>query len=239
MSTAETIDQENYNRQMVAYYDHSLNGATNATSEGVHNLDERYATEGDALHELAVAIQETVRGRRVLEIACGHGRWTRFIADAADYVLATDLSPKLLEAAQYNVHAGKDLPEGRVKFLLMDAHDVANAPGDFDAAVLVNFFQHIPLARHDAFLDDLHTKLSPGAVVFLATNHVRDTSTFFQKPGAADWFEPRTRPDGSQWEIIDNVFTEADLRRIFEPRANHLQFTRGKGFYWITYEVAG
>ena len=45
--------------------------------------------------------------------------------------------------------------------------------GDFDAAVVINFFQHIPTARQDEFLIFLHASLGPGAKVFLAANHIK------------------------------------------------------------------
>ena len=38
-------------------------------------------------------------------------------------------------------------------------------------------------------------------------------------------------------EIIDNIFSESQLREIFEPWAADLQYTLGAKFYWIKYRV--
>ena len=50
-------------------------------------------------------------GRRVLEIACGTGYWTQFIAQRALKVTATDINPETLAVAR-----AKDIPAGRVEF---------------------------------------------------------------------------------------------------------------------------
>src|SRR4030095_4744261 len=94
---------------------------------------------GSWLREVAVALQNQVRDRRVLELACGHCRWTPFIAEVAESVLATDLSPNML-------HWGRRLfayaaPKAKnVAFELADAFRPDEIVGDFDAAAVVNFF---------------------------------------------------------------------------------------------------
>jgi len=41
-------------------------------------------------------LQVTLRARRVLEVACGTGYWTRYAAAVAVQVVATDTSPAML-----------------------------------------------------------------------------------------------------------------------------------------------
>ena len=112
-------------------------------------------------------------------------------------------------------------------------------PGPFDCAIAVNFFQHIPIARHGEFLETLHRKLGSCGQVFIAINRLRHgtRARFYQKPEEPDTFDARQLADGSVYEIIDNVFTEETFRSIFEDRAINLRYHCGGNYYWVTYEV--
>jgi len=81
------------------------------------------------LARLRQLIPDRLRGRRVLEVACGTGYWTVPIARAAAEVLATDISEEPLRIAR-----AKRLPEGRVQFRLADAFAFGASLGSFDAA---------------------------------------------------------------------------------------------------------
>jgi cyclopropane fatty-acyl-phospholipid synthase-like methyltransferase len=229
-----------YRQDMVNYYDHAsqLAYAFNA-GELARQYDEVYANEGSWMRDLAQAIQGISRGRRVLEIACGHGRWTRYIAESARYVMATDASQRMLDQARQVVHWGRTLPDWRCEFRKLDAFHVDQVPGEFGAAVAVNFFQHIPRARQDAFLDALHRKLGSGAEVLIAINRLKRSTRarFYRKPGEPDQFDLRQLKDGSVYEIVDNVFTPGQLGAIFAGRCESYRFHAGAKFDWITYTV--
>src|SRR5438094_2175716 len=87
-----------YQGQLLRYYDNPSNDArrTHEARWAWHYRHE-YNKPGNWLRQTALALQETVGGRRVLELACGHCRWTPFIAEVAESVLATDLSPNMLQ----------------------------------------------------------------------------------------------------------------------------------------------
>ena len=69
-------------RQMVAYYDNPSNDARKTPAhKWARHYRKEFETEGNWLREIALAAQEVARGRRVLELACGHCRWTPFIAE--------------------------------------------------------------------------------------------------------------------------------------------------------------
>ena len=94
---------------------------------------------------MALAIEAGCHGRRVLEVACGTGYWTRFAAAAATEVVALDLSPKMLALAR-----AKNLV--RATFIEGNAYEVANVPGPFTAGLANFWFSHIPKRRIDEFL---------------------------------------------------------------------------------------
>ena len=77
-------------------------------------------------------------GKLVLEIGCGDGRITRDLANHADQVVATDLSPTILEKARYNVR------ENNVEFLLIPDGFADLPPQSFDLVIYTLSLHHIP-----------------------------------------------------------------------------------------------
>jgi 2-polyprenyl-3-methyl-5-hydroxy-6-metoxy-1,4-benzoquinol methylase len=240
-AAAGPADDAAYAAGLRAYYDHPGNQMPLAGVAGkARELDEQVARPGHWRREVVFAQRRVLQGRRVLEVACGAGAWTRYLADVADRVLATDASPRALARARRLARAGKQVPAGRLRFRRLDAFRVREAPGEFDGALAMNWFEHVPRARHDEFLDALHAKLSRGARVFIGMVRLSDRwrAQLFTKPGAADLYGVRQCPDGSRYEIVDNVFGPDDLRRIFGPRSRRLTVTSGRAHDWVTYETA-
>src|SRR5262245_39555394 len=91
------VDYDHYSGQMVRYYDNPSNDArkTHETRWARHYRRE-FEKPGSWLRQVALALQDQVRDRRVLELACGHCRWTPFMAEVAESVLAVDLAPNML-----------------------------------------------------------------------------------------------------------------------------------------------
>src|SRR5207249_9598047 len=137
--------------------------------------------------------------------------------------------PRMLGRARKLARAGKQLPAGRLRFRRLDAYELADAPGRFDGALAMNWFEHVPRARHEEFLNALHGKLGRGARVFIGMVRLSDEwrAQLYKKPGGADLYGVRPQPDGSQYEIIDNGFEEGELRRAFAPRSKRAKVTRG------------
>jgi SAM-dependent methyltransferase len=201
--------------------------------------DAAYSTSRSWMRDLALALQDVARDRNVLEVAAGHGRWTRYLARTARQVLVTDASARMLVQARELIATANDVPPDRCQFLRIDAFHLDQLPRHFNVGVAVNFFQHIPYARHDDFLRAFHQALGHGATALIAINRLRreTRARFYRRPGERDTCDARPRPDGSVCEIIDNVFSEGQLRAIFDPWASGLRYRLGAKFYWITYRV--
>ncbi len=89
--------------------------------------DEQHGRE---LGELSRELRQALRGRRVLEVACGTGYWTACAARVALRLTATNASlPMLAEARE------KRLPPN-VELLPRDAYDLAGLPGGLDGGSL-------------------------------------------------------------------------------------------------------
>jgi SAM-dependent methyltransferase len=169
----------------------------------------------------------------VLEIACGMGRWTQYAVETAEFVLATDPAINLLECAR-----GLNLPAQGVEFQCVDAFDLDKIPGEFGCAMHLNFFNHLPDALARRFQNLLHKRLGPGNRVFVAGQQYSQKwkKQMYPKPGSPDTFSIRTE-NGFNFEIVDNEFDEARIRRTFTEGASDLKPDCGRGFWWATYRI--
>ena len=190
-------------------------------------------------------------GRRVLEVACGTGYWTRLIAPVATHTLALDAAPETLEIARRRV------PPGRVLFSVGDAYGLPeciersgrhgseaqggqrdrSGPAEptrrFNAAFAGFWWSHVPHARLREFLQGLHACLEPGArVVFLDNRFVPGSSTPVSEEDAqGDTWQQRRLEDGSTHRVLKNFPTEGALREAVAGLATHVHVTTW-AYYW-------
>ena len=183
---------------------------------------------------IAAALKECFRKRRVLEVACGTGFWTSFMAEVADHICAIDASPEMLAIAR-----GKSLPAQRVEFCLGDAYRLEKVFGDFNAGLANFWFSHIPKARISEFLAGFHRRVGAGAVVFMADNtYIAGVGgELVSRPGATDTFKLRELADGSKHQVLKNYYDAGQLHDLFGPMASSLEVQVGKCFWWVRYQV--
>lgn len=182
---------------MAAYYARRA-----AEYERIYAKPERQAD----LRAMAAALAAPFAGRRVLELACGTGWWTPHGAARAAHWRATDLNPETLAVAR-----SKPLPPA-VRLQRADAYTLAELGDEtFDAAFAGFWWSHVPRTRLRAWLDTLHARLQPGAVVVLMDNrYVPGSSTPIHRRDAdGNTYQRRPLDDGSLHEVLKN-FPDAD-----------------------------
>jgi demethylmenaquinone methyltransferase/2-methoxy-6-polyprenyl-1,4-benzoquinol methylase len=212
---------------MAAYYVQRA-----AYYERVYFKPERQAD----LRLMESGLGEVFAGRRVLEIACGTGWWTPFGAARAAHWRATDLNPETMALAQ----AKPGLPAG-VRFQTVDAYTLAELGGErFDAAFAGCWWSHVPLARLPGWLDTLHARLQPGAVVVMLDNRfVAGSSTPISREDAAgNTYQQRPLDDGSTHEVLKNFSTAEQAIAALGPRARAAQWTAHTHYWVLRYELA-
>jgi glycosyltransferase involved in cell wall biosynthesis len=134
-------------------------------------FDERLLSDyvvGNA--RLAAGIKHALRyippsARRILDIGCGIGWSTREFARhrPASRVTGIDLSPRLIDVAT------RLTLEPNVEYAVQDVLDEDWRPvGVFDAIILLDVYEHIPIARRPLFHRRLATLLDEHGVLVLA-----------------------------------------------------------------------
>jgi demethylmenaquinone methyltransferase/2-methoxy-6-polyprenyl-1,4-benzoquinol methylase len=181
------------------------------------------------LRRLEALLPEMLAGRRILELACGTGYWTQFIARKSESVLAVDASPETLELA-----AAKQLPPDRVEFRGADVYDLPAELGLFDGAFAGFWWSHVPVREHARFLKSLDRRLLPGSRVALLDNrYVEGNSTpISHRDADGNTYQRRVLEDGSEHVVLKNFPTWGELSAVFAPFGNDMQLTELE-YYWV------
>ncbi|MBI5580441.1 MAG: methyltransferase domain-containing protein [Deltaproteobacteria bacterium] len=173
-------------------------------------------------------------GKTVLEIACGTGYWTRFIASSAARIVAVDSAPETMRIARDRV------PEGIVQFVAGDAYALPVQLGEFSAAFAGFFFSHVPKARRPAFLLGLGKLLKPGSKVVLLDNYYVEgsSSPIAGQDSEGNTYQTRVLADGSAHRVLKNFPGEAELRASIAGLGESGTFTRWPYFWAFEYVAA-
>ena len=223
MATAATATPESmalYYRQRAAYY------------ERVYFKPERQAD----LRAMEAWLPGIFANRRVLEIATGTGWWTPHGAAQAAHWRATDLNPETLAVAQ-----AKPAMPACVQFQTVDAYSLAELGNErFDAAFAGCWWSHVPLARLPGWLDTLHARLEPGAVVVMLDNSfVQTSSTPISRTDAdGNTYQQRHLDDGSTHEVLKNFPTPDQAIAALGKRARDAQWLDWAHYWALRYTLS-
>lgn len=173
------------------------------------------------------------RHARVLEIACGTGYWTQFIAPFAAQLVALDAAAQTLEIARRRVTTHT------VEFRLGDAYQLDDTLGQFDAAFAGFWFSHIPKSRRREFLRGLNALLKPGATVVLLDNRYVDgsSSPICDQDAEGNSYQSRTLEDGSSHRILKNFPCELELQSMLEGLGAAGTLTQWPYYWAFEYRV--
>ena len=188
------------------------------------------------LEQIRERIRATFAGRRVFEVACGTGYWTRYAAERAVAVHATDVNEDTLALARAKTYAAPASFERR------DAYLPATGPPRFDGGLAALWLSHVDLGRLDGFIRAFHSHLVPGAAVFMFDERVagerEQRAPASRTDEAGNRYERRRLESGAQFEIVKNAFDGAALERAFGPHATSLAYRELRYFWTLDYAVA-
>jgi demethylmenaquinone methyltransferase/2-methoxy-6-polyprenyl-1,4-benzoquinol methylase len=174
-------------------------------------------------------VPELFADRTVLEVACGTGYWTQFIARRAAKVHACDINEAVLEIARE-----KPIPAGRASFFRADAVTLEGVPAGCDAAFAGFWWSHMKKSDLARFVQNLASRLDPGALVGILDNQFAEgSSTAISRSDAeGNTYQKRRLANGDEYEVLKNFPTADELRRAVRPvaREAHLESLT---YYWL------
>ncbi len=174
-------------------------------------------------------IPEVFRGRTVLEVACGTGYWTQFIAPAAKRVYAGDINEAVLEIARE-----KPIPPRKATFFKADAVSLDGVPPGCNAAFAGFWWSHVKKSDLAQFVANLSARLEPGSVVGILDNQFAEWSStpLSRRDAEGNTYQMRKLANGEQFEVLKNFPTAGELADAVRPvaREAHLESLT---YYWL------
>jgi SAM-dependent methyltransferase len=200
-------EMQNYYGQRASVYDSSMG----------YDDDEKVR----ALLPIIERVRDTMRGRHVLEIACGPGFWTQFVSETAASVVASDFNQSTLDEAKK-----KGLPSDRVSLLRADAYRLDLIPGIFDAILSVDWLAHVPISRMEGFLSGAIPRVGSGSPLVFIDQLPKEHSLTGVFDEEGNHIQERTLPDGSTFRVIKHYFSDDEIAGLFSGFAGDLSIQR-------------
>ena len=183
------------------------------------------------LRAIEAWLAATLRGCTVLEIACGTGHWTQFIAPIAAGVVALDAAPETIRIAESRV------PPGKVEFVVGDAYALPEFDRGFTGGFAGFWLSHVPRTRVRAFLRGFHARLASEAKVALLDNRfVEGSSTpISERDDDGNTYQTRSLRDGSTHRVLKNFPSEGELRAATEGLCRGLVYRTWQHYWAVEY----
>lgn len=188
----------------------------------------------DELAWLRARLPELFAGKRLLELACGTGYWTQFIAPRTQHIVACDINEPVLDIAR-----GKGLPNSSVTFRAADAFNLQAVPGVFDAAFAGFWWSHVTHEQGQRFLRGLAERLPAGATVAMLDNrYVPGSSTpIARRDAEGNTYQVRPLLSGETHEILKNFPTADELRAALLPFARRATLEETRHFWLVHFQL--
>lgn len=185
---------------------------------------------------ISKTIKRIFKDKKVLEIACGTGYWTKILSESADSILATDKVSEVIEMAKTKKY------KCPVTFRIADTYNLPFQKATFTGGLANLWFSHIPKSKIDSFLKGFHRVLGTGSVVFMADNiYIPGIGgELVHKNGDENTYKLRKLKDGSEYLILKNYFNLKELAQIFRkhsPNFTEKNIFYGKCFWYVFYRA--
>jgi len=159
------------------------------------------------------AVLPDLYGQRVLDLGCGTGRHTLWLAEQGAQVVGLDFSIGMLQQAQLKPGAVG------VRFLRHDLHEpLPLASQQFELVVSSLVLEH--LANLDQFFAEAYRVLHPGGYAVISAMHpamfLRGSQARFTDPSSGELVQPGSLPHSLSAFVMATVRAGFELRDLQE-----------------------
>ncbi len=149
-------------------------------------------------------IAERVRGRRVVDLACGEGYGSAELARTASSVVGVDANPEAFE------HARAKYPQVTFERNMVELWD-----GDVDCVVFLQTIEHVP--DPDGVLERIRELIGPDGVAYVSTPNVLTLAPKGAERSGNPWHVREYRPEEYR-ELCERHFVRVELHGLFHAR---------------------
>jgi 2-polyprenyl-3-methyl-5-hydroxy-6-metoxy-1,4-benzoquinol methylase len=126
--------------------------------------EEIYGWKDDKRQEEQGLLEETITGRRVLEVDCGISYSTKILSETVERIVAKNIGEDVIELTKLKKYSYPIEFERKRE----NANDLASDDDSFDGGLVFSRFYHIPRERIHPFLKEFHHGVQDGARVLIA-----------------------------------------------------------------------
>ncbi len=164
---------------------------------------------------------------RILEVACGTGKWTPFLAKPLHpraRLTAFDFSSAMLaENREKLAGEGQDLL-ARVDFVRGDAYSLPFESNSFDCVFFGFWLSHVPRDLTASFMEEIKRVLKPGGKVLIF-------DSVLQPGKATDQVQTRSLKNGSQHQVLKIYYTPPELEALLEQTFSQAYSRQTRDFF--------
>jgi ubiquinone/menaquinone biosynthesis C-methylase UbiE len=202
----------------------------------VFESDPEHPDESSPWYKLVLEFLPDVQGKRILEIACGRGGFSRLLASRGAMVCGADFSESAIAISKEKLLREPALAN-RVTYMQADAQNLPFEENAFDIVVSCETVEHVPEPR--AALREMYRVCKPGGTLYLTTpNYLNFMGLYliyakFRHPGLKSsqpldirhlFPEVRSYVTEAKWKIVR---TDGTVHQFpFIPGRNPVQFPR-------------
>ncbi len=227
MSSADALiaDQIAYYRARADEYDDTLRRLERYISLGGSVAGRVEDEDGNEVATLVEALDGMRPFDNVLELACGTGWWTQWLAQHARHVMAVDAADEMLALNRDRVNAAN------VRYVLADVFSW-RPDRKFDFVFFAFWLSHVPRDRFAAFWQLVGHSLAPnGRVLFideLRTEQTRGLETRVDGDAVL-----RELEDGRQFRAVKVFYQPSELEAKLRALGWNVEVRpAGRRFYW-------
>jgi ubiquinone/menaquinone biosynthesis C-methylase UbiE len=196
--------------------------------------DPDHPDESSPWYKLVLEFLPPVQGKRILEIACGRGGFSRLLASKGATVCGADFSESAITIANEKLLRFPELAN-RLTYLQADAQSLPFADGFFDIVISCETIEHVP--DHRAAVREMYRICKRGGTLHLTTpNYLNFMGLYLiyalvRHPGLKStqpldkryvFFQVRNFVTRAGWKITR---TDGTVHQFpFIPRRNPVQF---------------